>query len=151
MAGISDKIFELIRDTVESCGVSLWDVRFLKEGASHYLRVFIDKPDGVSINDCTEVSHAIDPLLDEADPIDCSYYLEVCSPGMERELTRDEHFKKMIGERVRLKLYRALDGSKELSGTLVGYGEGPIIETDNGNRIEFSKKEISKAVIFCEF
>lgn len=151
MAGISDKIFELIKDTVESCGVSLWDVRFLKEGASHYLRVFIDKPDGVSINDCTDVSHAIDPLLDEADPIDCSYYLEVCSPGMECELTRDEHFEKMIGERVRLKLYRALDGSKELSGTLVGYNKGPIIETDNGNRIEFDKKEISKAVISAEF
>lgn len=144
MAGIADKIFELIRETVESQGVSLWDVRFVKEGASHYLRVFIDKPEGVSINDCTDVSHAIDPLLDEADPIDCSYYLEVCSSGIPRELTRAEHFTAMLGKTVTLKLYRAINGTKEISGILRDYDNGPVVETEN-RIVSFDKKEISKA------
>ena len=88
MANSAEKVYGLIKDAVEEQGVSLWDVRFLKEGASWYLRVFIDKPEGISIDDCTNVSHAIDPIIDAADPIDVSYYLEVCSPGIERELTR---------------------------------------------------------------
>ena len=78
MANSAEKVYELIKTAVEEQGVSLWDVRFLKEGASWYLRVFIDKSEGVSIDDCTNVSHAIDPIIDEADPIDVSYYLEVC-------------------------------------------------------------------------
>ena len=92
MANSAEKVYELIKDTVAAEGVGLWDVRFLKEGASWYLRVFIDKPEGISIDDCTNVSHAIDPIIDEADPIDVSYYLEVCSPGIERELTRRRHY-----------------------------------------------------------
>ena len=90
MANSAERVYELIKDAVEAEGVRLWDVRFLKEGASWYLRVFIDKPEGISIDDCTNVSHAIDPIIDEADPIDVSYYLEVCSPGIERELTRQQ-------------------------------------------------------------
>ena len=75
MANSAEKVYELIKDAVAAEGVGLWDVRFLKEGASWYLRVFIDKPEGISIDDCTNVSHAIDPIIDEADPIDVSYYL----------------------------------------------------------------------------
>ena len=74
MASAAERVYGLIKDTVEAQGVALWDVRFVKEGASWYLRVFIDKPEGISIDDCTNVSHAIDPILDEADPIDKSYY-----------------------------------------------------------------------------
>ena len=92
MAGLTDRITSLVRDAVEQQGVILWDVRFVKEGASHYLRIFIDRDEGITIDDCTNVSHAVDPILDEADPIDCAYYLEVCSPGIERELSRDMHF-----------------------------------------------------------
>ena len=73
MASAAERVYDLIKDTVESQGVTLWDVRFVKEGASWYLRVFIDKEDGISIDDCTNVSHAIDPILDEHDPIDKSY------------------------------------------------------------------------------
>ena len=73
MANSAERVYELIKDAVEAEGVRLWDVRFLKEGASWYLRVFIDKPEGISIDDCTNVSHAIDPIIDEADPIDVSY------------------------------------------------------------------------------
>ena len=141
MAGVTDRIFDLIKGAVEAEGVALWDVRFLKEGASYYLRVFIDKPEGIDINDCTAVSHAIDPIIDEADPIDKSYYLEVCSPGLERQLIRPEHFERFIGFDVKVKLYKAYDGSKEISGKLMKYDGGAEIETANGN-IYFDKKDI---------
>ena len=82
MASIADRVWALVEDAVRSQGVELWDVRFVKEGASYYLRIFIDSEKGIDIDDCTNVSHAVDPILDEADPIDKSYYLEVCSPGL---------------------------------------------------------------------
>lgn len=148
MAGIAERVYVLIRDTVEQQGVSLWDVRFVKEGASHYLRIFIDKPEGVSIDDCTNVSHAVDPLLDDADPIDCTYYLEVCSPGIERELTREEHFSAMTGRTVCLKLFRPRDGMKEFTGALKAYGGNIVLET-NGAEISFERNEVSK-VVLCE-
>lgn len=149
MANTAEKVFELIRTTVEAEGVSLWDVRFLKEGASWYLRVFIDKSEGVSIDDCTNVSHAIDPIIDEADPIDVPYYLEVCSPGIERELTRPQHFEQMLGERVKIRLYKAVDGKKEFIGVLKSTGEKIVIESE-GLEFEFGFKDISKANL-CDF
>ncbi len=130
-------------------GVSLWDVRFLKEGASWYLRVFIDSPNGISIDDCTNVSHAIDPIIDEADPIDVSYYLEVCSPGLERELTRPNHFEKSVGKTVKIKLYKAIDGVKELTGILKSAAERVVIETENAE-YSLDYKDISKARL-CDF
>ncbi len=149
MANTAEKVFELIRTTVEAEGVSLWDVRFLKEGASWYLRVFIDKDEGVSIDDCTNVSHAIDPIIDEADPIDVPYYLEVCSPGIERELTRPQHFERMLGETVKIRLYKAVDGKKEFIGVLKSAGEKIVIESE-GSDFEFGFKDISKANL-CDF
>ena len=118
---IAEKVFALIKDTVEAQGVSLWDVKYVKEGASYYLRVILESENGITIDDCTNVHHAIDPVLDEADPIKDSYYLEVCSPGLERELSRPEHFRKFYGEGVKLKLYKAINGSKELCGKLVSF------------------------------
>lgn len=149
MASAAERVYSLIKETVESQGVELWDVRFVKEGASWYLRVFIDKEDGITIDDCTDVSHAIDPVIDEADPIDKSYYLEVCSCGIERELSRPEHFSKTIGEKVKIKLYKAIDGVKEFVGTLVSAGDSIIIDVD-GNNLEFTLKDISKANL-CDF
>ena len=149
MANTAEKVYDLIKETVEAEGVRLWDVRFLKEGVSWYLRVFIDKDEGVDINDCTNVSHAIDPIIDEADPIDVPYYLEVCSPGIERELSRPSHFEQMLGETVKLKLYKALDGRKEFIGVLKSAGEKIVIEAE-GNQFEFGFKEISKANL-CDF
>lgn len=147
MASIADKVYNLVKPTVESCGVSLWDVRFVKEGASHYLRIFIDKPDGICINDCSDVSHAVDPLIDEADPIDCSYYLEVCSPGTDRELVRPHHFEYGIGKTVTVRLFKALEGKKELSGVLKSYDGGMVLETENGE-ITLEKGSFSKVHIF---
>ena len=149
MANAAEKVYGLIKETVEAEGVSLWDVRFLKEGASWYLRGFIDKPEGISIDDCTNVSHAIDPIIDDADPIDVSYYLEVCSPGTERELTRQSHFEASVGKTVKIKLYKALDGVKELTGSLKSAAERVVIETDNGE-YELDYKDISKARL-CDF
>ena len=144
MANITERITELIKDSVEKQGVTLWDVRFVKEGASYYLRIFIDKPDGITIDDCTAVSHAIDPILDEADPIDNAYYLEVCSPGIERELTKENHFLFAVDKNDSVKLFKAIDGVKEINGVLKAYGESLKIETDNGY-IELKKSDIAKA------
>lgn len=135
MAGnTASRVEALIAPTVEKLGYDLWDVRFLKEGSSWYLRVFIDKEDGIDINDCTDVSHAIDPLLDEADMINQSYYLEVCSPGIERELTKPVHFERMLGQPVCVHLIRELDGSRDYSGTLKAF--------DGGVTLAFCDKEI---------
>ena len=149
MANAAERVYSLIEETVKNEGVTLWDVRFLKEGANWYLRVFIDKPEGISIDDCTAVSHAIDPIIDEADPIDKSYYLEVCSPGVERELTRPWQYEAVLGEKIKIKLYKALDGKKEFTGLLKTSGDTLIIETETGE-ISFPKETVSKAYL-CDF
>lgn len=150
MANAAERVYDLIKNTVEEQGVTLWDVRFLKEGASWYLRVFIDKEGGINIDDCTNVSHAIDPIIDEADPIDKSYYLEVCSCGIDRELTRPAHFEAMKGALIKVKLYKAVDGVKEFIGTLKDFNEKVVLDVD-GKPFEFALKEISKAnVHYCE-
>lgn len=149
MANAAEKVFSLIKETVEAQGVELWDVRFLKEGASWYLRVFIDKEDGISIDNCTDVSHAIDPIIDEADPIDKAYYLEVCSCGIERELSRKEHFQKCLGQEVKIKLYKAIDGVKEFRGVL-NKADEEIELLINENPRKFALKDISKANL-CDF
>ncbi len=143
MAGVADKVFSLVKDTVEAQNVSLWDVRFVKEGANWYLRLILDSESGITIDDCTNVHHAVDPILDEADPIDKAYYLEVCSPGLERELTRDEHFEKMAGEKVKIKLYKARDGVKEFSGTLKSGDKEKVVITTEEAETEFARSEIS--------
>lgn len=145
MAGNTvENVRRLVQPVVENLGLSLWDVRFVKEGASWFLRIFIDKADGITINDCTEVSHAVDPILDEADPIDVSYYLEVCSPGVERELTRPEHYKAMLGKTVQLTLYKAVDGSKNFTGQLIGYSDGPKLQLQDEMK-HFVQSSVSKA------
>ena len=110
---------EIVRDIAkpiaDSLGLDLWDVRFIKEGTQWYLRIFIDKEEGISIEDCEAMSRAIDKPLDDADPINQSYCLEVCSPGIERELVRDEHFERFIGADIKIRLIRAnSEGKKEL-------------------------------------
>ena len=139
-------VAELIKPTVEQLGLILWDVRFVKEGASYYLRVFIDKDSGVSIDDCTNVSHAIDPILDEHDPIDVSYYLEVCSPGLNRELKTEQHFLAFIGSEVKLTLYKAENGSKSVRGILAEYSDGPVLQVE-GEVKQYKAAEVAKATL----
>ena len=139
-------VAQLVKPYVEELGLKLWDVRFVKEGASWYLRIYIDKEGGVTIDDCTDVSPAVDPVLDREDPISVSYYLEVCSPGLNREMKEPEHFTSFIGSEVLLTLYKAENGSKTLKGELVDYKDGPVLKV--GEEIkEFSLSSVAKATL----
>ena len=118
----------IARPVVEELGYRLWDVRYEKEGPDHFLRVFIDKDGDMDTADCEKVSRALDPLIDEADPIEESYYFEVSSPGLGRRLARPEHFAAVCGEKVLVRLYRAdALGNKEFTGTLTGAADGEIV------------------------
>ena len=137
---------EIVRDIAkpiaDSLGLDLWDVRFIKEGTQWYLRIFIDKKEGISIEDCEAMSRAIDKPLDDADPINQSYCLEVCSPGIERELVRDEHFERFIGADIKIRLIRAnSEGKKELYGKLLNIS-GNIVQIESeGKSINIDKKD----------
>lgn len=120
---IAETVTELITPIVTAQGCSLWDVEFLKEGAKQILRITIDREDGVNIDHCEAVHRAIDPILDEADPISTPYYLEVSSPGVEREIRLPFHFKACMGQTIDVKLFVAIDGVKQLTGVLSGYCE----------------------------
>ena len=126
----------------EKLGLQIWDIRFLKEGTGWFLRIFIDKEGGVGIDDCVEMSRALNDPLDEADLIEQAYCLEVSSPGVERELVRDEHFQKYIGEKVKLKTIRPVDGKREFSGTLESYDNGMItVRFEDESGLSVNKKE----------
>ena len=137
-------VWQIAEPIAEKLGLEIWDVRFEKEGADWFLRVFIDKDGGVSIDDCVDMSHAIDKPLDEADPIEQSYCLEVCSPGLERDLKRDEHFLKFIGAPVMVKLIRPLEGQREYNGILESYDNGNFeLRLADGTGLMINKKETS--------
>ena len=128
--GIAETVTALAAPIAEACGVSLWDVRYEKEGATRFLRIILEKPDGyIDINDCERVSRALSDKLDEVDPIPDSYCLEVSSPGLDRELRRPEHFAAYLGEPVTLRLIRPLDGRREFEGVLTGYNAGQVTIT----------------------
>ena len=137
-----ERVMEIAAPLAAELGLEIWDIRYLKEGSDWYLRVFIDKPEGVGINDCVDMSHALDKPLDDGDFIPNAYILEVSSPGVERELTKPEHFEKMRGERVKLKLIRARDGVREFAGTLESYEGGVItLLCEDGQQLIADKKE----------
>ena len=132
--GAAAVVEALVRPTVEGFGLRLWDVRFEKEGPDWFLRVLIDRDEPLDTDACEAVSRAIDPLLDEADPIEQSYYLEVGSPGLGRRLTRPEHYEQLKGQKIRVKLIRPnADGVREFSGILTGReGSTVTVNTDAG-------------------
>lgn len=133
------KVWAIAEPIAKELGLTLWDIRFVKEGASWFLRIFIDKEGGVTVDDCADMSHAIDKPLDEADPIDQSYYLEVSSTGIERELTRPEHFDIMQGRKIIVKLIRAVDGERELYGCLESFKDNVITLKKDGETKEIKK------------
>ena len=135
---------ELALPVCEQCGVSLWDVEFVKEGADFVLRVTIDREGGVTIDDCEAVNRALDPLLDEADPIETAYKFEVSSPGIERSLTRPEHFASSIGAKVELSLYAPYEGSRKVQGTLAAYDGGDVTLTLGEGDAVFKKADVAK-------
>ena len=138
-------VWDIAEPIAEELGLILWDVLFEKEGANYYLRIIIDKEEGVGIDDCVNMSHALDGPLDAADPIDRQYNLQVSSPGIERKLTRPFHFDYAMGEKVILKLIRPWEGKREFKGVLVDYTEkGDItIAFDDENTMTAEKKEIA--------
>lgn len=135
-------VAQLVKPEIEKLGLRLWDVRFLKEGASWYLRVYIDSDNGISINDCTDVSHAIDPIIDDADPIKESYYLEVCSPGVNRLLNSDEHFSSMTGKSVTVHTVRAENGVRDFCGTLVARNRDAVVITVDGAEVAIPRSNV---------
>lgn len=140
-----EAVRKLAEPIAAGLGLSVWDVRFVKEGANWFLRILIDKPGGIGIADCEAMSRAIDKPLDELDPIDQSYCLEVSSPGINRELTRAEHFTAYLGAPVQVKLIRPReDGTRVLTGTLQEYQNGAItLQTDEGETVTFAQKDVS--------
>lgn len=116
-----ERIKKLALPVCGSMGLSLWDVRYEKEGATHYLRVLIDKEGGLDLSSCEEFSRRFNVILDNEDPIDEPYVFEAGSPGLGRELKNEEHFKAYIGRKIKVKLFKAVDGKKELKGVLLSY------------------------------
>ena len=143
--GIAGAVAPLVEPITAELDLMLWDIRFIKEGATWILRVVIDREDEpVSINDCVAVSRKLSPVLDEADPIPQSYCLEVTSPSADRELTRPEHYAYYEGYPVTLKLYRPDEnGQKELVGLLTGWEDGFTIETEEGESLTLDKKSVA--------
>lgn len=133
---------------VEACGCTLWDVEYVKEAGEWYLRVYIDREGGVSINDCEAVSRPLSDKLDEADPIEGSYTLEVSSAGADRVLKKPEHFAAFLGSEVDVRLYRPIEGKKEFVGVLAGYENGDVLLED-GRRLE--KKDVAQVRLHVTF
>lgn len=134
---------KLINEVATRLNYEVWDIRFLKEGSSWFLRIFIDSPSGITIDDCEKMSRALDKPLDDLDPISIPYCLEVCSPGLERELVKDCHFEKFMGQNIIIRLFRPLEnGEKELRGKLKTFVNNIIsLETESGEIFEIPKKD----------
>lgn len=142
---VAETVWKMARPYAERLGLSIWDVRFVREGSSYFLRIFIDRPGGVGISDCEAMSRAVSDPLDELDPIRESYTLEVSSPGINRELTREEHFRACMGERVAARLIRPReDGERVLSGRLAGFGAGEVsLKTEKGETVALRRKDLA--------
>ena len=143
MASIEEKVENLIKEKIQELGYKLYDVQYAKEGKDYFLRVFIDKKDGIDLNDCEKVSNEINPLLDEKDFIKEMYFLEVSSPGIERGLRKDEHLKDALGKEIEVKLFKPIEKQKEFVGMLKGYDEEKIILGLEENEEKKERKNIS--------
>ena len=141
---IRETVREAIEPVVTELGYSIWDITYSKIGADYHLEITIDKEEGIDIDDCERVHRAIDPILDEVDPIEGFYYLEVSSPGVERELRTDEHVLLSIGAKVEAKLFAQLDGAKSLVGTLLAFEDGKVTIECAGEKKEIAREAISK-------
>lgn len=132
---LTDKVFEICEPTVKSLGYELYDVEYEKEYDNWVLTLFIDRKEGVSLDDCELVSNAVDPILDEADPIEGAYYLSVSSVGLDRPLKKDKDFERSLGSKIDLRLYAPEDGKKEFTGKLVSYNDEELtVELQKGNK-----------------
>lgn len=150
MSKITDAVYKLAQPVVEQEGCSLWDVEYLREAGTWYLRIYIDKDGGVSIDDCERISRRLDPMLDEADPIPESYVFEVGSAGAERELKRPSDFEQFMGSKVEVKLYQPVEGSKAFVGTLSGYENGDVLINIAGTEKRFESQKVAQVRLRAE-
>ena len=145
------KTEELLVPIVERYQVEVYDVEYVKEAGEWYLRVYIDKPDGVNINDCENVSRALSDVLDEEDYIEEAYILEVSSPGLGRQLKTDKHLEKNIGKEVALRTYKATDKCKEFEGTLRSFDADTIVIEQAGEERSFSRGDVAAIHLALDF
>jgi len=145
-------VTKLVQPVAAEQGLSLWDVEFVKEGAVWYLRIYIDKPEGVTLDDCERFHRQIDSVLDDADPIEHSYYLEVSSPGIERELKKPWHFEIMTGKVICVRLiHHDSIGRRDLKGLLKGYTDGVITLQIEEDLLQIKQSETSFVKLNYEF
>ncbi len=149
---IAEVVTALAQPIADELGYTLWDVVYVREGADYYLRITIDNEAGITIDDCERFSRAIDPVLDEADPIADSYHLEISSPGIERELKTPSHVAACAGETVEAKLYAPLEGSRSHRGTLIGLNDaGDIVIETGGRQLAIPRASVSRLTTVYEF
>ena len=149
---VTDLVASIAQPIVEQHGCQLWDVEYVREGSDYFLRIYLDKLEGsVDINDCEAVSRAMDPILDEKDPIQGSYHFEVCSAGLERTLKRPADFERFMGSAITVKLYRPRNGLKEIPCVLEGYDNGKLTVTAGKETITFEKSEVALVRLRVEF
>ncbi len=148
---IAARVKEIAEPLAESLGIWVWDTEYVKEGARRVLRITVDSEEGIGIDDCEKLHRAIDPLLDEADLIEEQYYLEVCSPGIERELKTDIHIEACEGWDVEVKLYAPRDGSKIFRGVLLPMAEnGDILIQTGDTTLTFERASVAKISTYFE-
>lgn len=148
---VTEQVAEFARPIVEAKGCQLWDVEYVREGSEYFLRLYLDKEGGVDIDDCEAVSRAVDPILDEKDPIPGSYHFEVCSAGLERVLKRPADFQRFMGSPITVKLYRPRNGLKEIPCVLKAYDEGKLTVEAGKETITFEKSEVAQVRLRVEF
>ena len=148
---ITELVASFAQPIVEGLGCSLWDVEYVREGSERFLRLYIDKEGGVDITDCEAISRAVDPVLDEKDPIPESYHFEVCSAGLERALKRPGDFERFMGSPITVKLYRPYNGLKEFPGVLRGYEDGRVTVEAGKETITFEKSQVALVRLRVEF
>ena len=148
---VTELVTSFAQPIVEGFGCRLWDVEYVREGSERFLRLYIDKDGGVDIDDCEKIHRAVDPLLDEKDPIAESYHFEVCSAGLERALKRPGDFQQFMGSPITVKLYRPRNGLKEIGCILRGYDDGKLTVEAGKETITFERSEVALVRLRVEF
>ena len=148
---VTELVASFAEPIVKQHGCELWDVEYVREGSERYLRLYIDKDGGIDIEDCEKIHRAMDPILDEKDPIAESYHFEVCSAGLERALKRPSDFERFMGSAITVKLYRPRNGLKEIPCVLKGYEEGRVTVEAGKETITFEKSEVALVRLRVEF
>ena len=152
MANIEQKVENLLKPKIEEIGYELYDVEYVKEAGNWYLRAYIDKPGGITVDDCEVVSRRFSDILDEKDFIDEAYILEVSSPGLGRPLKKEKDFARSLGEEVEVRTYRAIDRQKEFIGILKDYDKDTVtIEYEDGETMTFDKADIALIRLAFDF